>query len=204
LGEVWASRGTKTPGARNENLENTVKVEGATNWRGASLIHFQAVGDPFPSMSLTMDMTNAYLGGRRLQDSVFVDVQEAKRSFAAKYLSKSQALFILQDRFYGGGDTVWEMFTPLNTVTVEGNKFVIKSLNGAMMKGTFLQPQSASVGFDAKKGRIYARGGKDYLVVIILNRGEQIHISTEDLNAGYRFSVGSHRIEIKNDIIQIN
>ncbi|MEQ8879217.1 MAG: hypothetical protein RLQ12_06270 [Cyclobacteriaceae bacterium] len=155
FGEVCACWGTKTPGVRNENLENTVKMVEATNWRGAEVIEKEHQVGSGMSMLISMDITNYYLGGSKFQDSIYLGVNSAIRSFYVKYPETGGANYVIYDKISGGNEKTWEMFTSVEDVSAYENGFEIRSKSGSVMYGKIFIPAKVKVNYDPEIKKVF-------------------------------------------------
>lgn len=129
--------------------------------------------------------------------------------FGVDYTGRSdaEALVVLVDCISlesGGklptGEPVWQMHTGGN-LAVEGNSFVIRGGNDASLQGIFLVP--SDVKLTAEKSRLTATGGREFFVVMTIQKGEALEIERFGSGLGTRVKIGRQQISFDGNAIRI-
>ena len=197
LGGKWAVRGRKSPGVRNQILENVVLVEGATQWRGGHVTHYSC--RPDGSGSVTIDLKNTYLGGEKFRDSINIGVTEAYRSFAVEYINDSTSVYAVYDKITGGGKKTWQFFAGEKMKEVTPDGFMLQSDDGATFRATFIVPEHVRI--DTMENRIHATGGDEYFVLFTLQKNQTPQLYPENHS---EIHVYGRTISLMNERITVN
>ncbi len=202
LGTHWAIRPVHHEAKVITDFENRVVIENATNWLGAETTHFQKKSDGSGSISLKMD--SSYFGGSRLKDKVDLGIK-ANRSISVDFSGKSgaEALLAIVDRFEGGGDKIWQMFTHEDAVEIVNNQFTISASNGATLRASFVYPPNVELNFDATHKLIKASSSDHFFVIMTLQKGAIPAIDTDFNIWENGAKVGDLEIKFDKDNISI-
>jgi hypothetical protein len=216
LGTMWAVKGGGNKDG-GQDVENVVTVPGTSGWLGGRVTHWAPQADG--SGTVTFDTSDLYLArpdgkggsagdvlqqappGARLVRERYLDWGiGGLRSFAVDYSGQSgaAALVAVVDRIAlepGGklpaSEPVWQMHTG-GTLAVDGRAFTISGRDGATLRGTFLAP--ASVKLAATGGRLTATGGREFFVVVTVQKGAAPTIEVSGAGLQARAKIGGQQV----------
>jgi len=215
LGTMWAVKGGGNKDG-GQDVENVVAIPGTNGWLGARIADWE----PRPNGgAVTFDTSDLYLArpdgkGGSASDILSEAPQGAKlvknryldwgirglRSFAVDYSGAggAEALVAVVDRIglepggkFPSGDPVWQMHTG-GALTVEGNSFTISSKDKTSLRGTFLVP--AGVNLAANGGRLTATGGRDFFVLMTVQKGEAPKVEASGTGLNIQAQVGRQHV----------
>ncbi|MGB5772940.1 MAG: hypothetical protein WBM32_24175 [Crocosphaera sp.] len=203
LGETWAKAGN-SEGKWEE--ENVVILPKSSPWKTSKPLFF--VSNPDGSGIVTLQTNTNW----RKNSDPPVGLA-GLRSFAVDYSKASgvPGLFVLVDRFLGNNEAedfkekTWIMHTK-GTVTINNNSFLIKSTNGATMKGTFIVPQAVKIMTeDTDIGtKIMATGGQEFFVIMTVQKKAPPSLNIRGLGMTAKVKIGKQTISFDKDRIRLS
>ncbi|HAC66021.1 MAG TPA: hypothetical protein DCF68_21440 [Cyanothece sp. UBA12306] len=200
LGGNWANPGKSEPQWKEENV---VIMPKSKPWNSSQTIVFKSR----PNGSGIISLKTAPIVIKNKKSTVGI---EGIRSFAVDYGKTAgvPGLFVVVDKFNGSvqaeefKEKIWIMHTEEN-VTIDGKSFLIKAVNGATMKGTFVTPSEVKIRFEKTEsgGKIMATGGDEFFVVMTVQKGSPppLEITGSGLNS--QVKVGEQEIYFSQDRI---
>jgi len=170
LGSAWAIHSSHERDAPHEHHNVLLLPEDAANMTlGAKEAHFQVADDG--SGAVTLDMNDPYMAfdkgapvdweGKVRHDRLRDLGIRGLRAFAVDFSGRCGApgLFVVADHVTGGGRKEWIMHpaagggkSEAGTVSTEvsGNTFLLRSPNGATLKGTFVSPAGVKLAVETR------------------------------------------------------
>jgi hypothetical protein len=215
LGKMWVVKGGGNKDG-GQNVENVVVIPGTNGWLGGRVTHWE----PRPEGgSVTFDTSDIYLArpdgkggsasevlqeappGAKLVADRYLDWGiRGLRGFAVDYSGQSgaEALAAIVDRIalepggkLPGGEPVWQMHTG-GKLSVEGNTFTVAGADNATLRGTFLAP--AGVKLAAEGGRLTATGGREFFVVMTVQKRDAPKLEASGAGLAARAKIGKRRV----------
>jgi hypothetical protein len=189
LGARWVTAGFEDGRAG----ENVVQTEGVRPKEGGRLVH--AHGGHDGSGTVVVDLSAVYGGA-------------ARRHFSVDYSGRSgaAALFTITDEIPAGRPGTWSLHT-FERVEVRANTFTLRAADGAVARGTLLEPARATFvteeghgSFQGASGegeehplirRIKAVGEGRFRIVLTIDRANIPEVGTPD---GSRVQVGGQTV----------
>ncbi len=179
LGGKWADSGPSDGKIDSEN----VVVTNISGKQTGEVLFFESFKNGSGNVSI---LTNNWL-----------------RSFAVDYSNSSGAsgLFVIVDRFKPDNlEKKWIMYTQEN-VTIDGQSFLLKSSNGATMKGTFITPVKIAVETTKNGHKIIAEGKNEFFIVMTVQKKLPPSLTMEGNGLNAFVKVGKQTISVSNERI---